>query len=799
MKVIGIKIEMAQRAPYNIEEFENFPWEYRLFGHFDYMSLRIVDSPLEYEKSNKDHMNYYPYTQKIYAYAQLNEDKMDLVKKFVQGNLPHAYIALISVKFRRQFLYAPFYEDCSCVESFLETKNLDYCVIESLGLDDIHILISTPDPSEIVDLSRELQDCKCSCFNNAVQKKQLYTKVLQEMFDYDLKKLHGRGFTDLSQDNLLEALSHENYKKYSYGNLKLIKNCTDIMRLLSQDFPIILQTKIVVGCLKDFNCDSVLTFSKYKEHFLSSESFNISKKWFEERHEKSRMLFKSIRKNMLDFPFLQTFINELEEMHAQGCHHLFYARSWNEFVGVSKFFASFFKQLYAASEILISDKELDKNEKKLYADKLAVSIEVFLNTFYSIFHKRILLDNVGDDNARPSIYSDYPLEELIDRYTGWITNSRTILESISEEELNNGFDKMRFLIAPEELYGIYNHNLFSLAPNDKSAVIMEIPFNTMLDVSFALPILVHEVARHTGIVYNEKRVATYLGLVANFYARSLTRDLCNRINVPLSVVQSYTDGFAEELLDFFRQKVKEFKKSTSKIKIKVATHLSYTEFYCQKWLNQFLDEEFEMRNNADHKSKFKGLLTILDATVILYRDNVNDYSDADSFIQYTKHDKLFVSIKFFKRLIEETYADLVMIKLLDIDDKKYIEVLKKSIEGRKNYNLPNNEFGRKELIGVFEYIRESTALMHTKSSKELDVSDMVTTIKSSDLSRDLRLIWKQAIPYLQESGEYLNDKFKNLEANEIRELYSYLTQIESGSLRQIQAFLYRENGIKRAK
>jgi hypothetical protein len=187
--VFGVIIEMSQREPWANSDF----WNYSLLGHFDEMKIQVVDdvSAFSVDKSfvltdevafekldGRGRLNFHPESQKLFFYVEdsLNK-KRDRLEMYSKGEQEYGYIALVAVKSRHQFKHSNRCGVCHCIEGFVSQyiidnniKHFEYCVMDSLGIDDVYILICTDNPNTILRFIQYLQlhTCHYNCNNRKI-------------------------------------------------------------------------------------------------------------------------------------------------------------------------------------------------------------------------------------------------------------------------------------------------------------------------------------------------------------------------------------------------------------------------------------------------------------------------------------------------------------------------------------------------------------------------------------------------------------------------------------------------------
>lgn len=328
-KIFGVRIDMAQREPYTVGlGSPNYgdDWEYNLWGYFDKMRIKTLSTTEEFSfnenPQSQGRMNSRSKSQTMFLYVKDEDENSRILKEHEKGESKFNFLALIAVKFQRQFISASPCRTEPCISKYLnkvfkENKKskgeFEFCVMNSLSIDDAYILLATDNPNLILEFVNNVRThiCTFSCpegdeetkKSNALKiARQKLGKLLEQARTQDsiineqsellecAEKCYAylceKKPMDINADRLKEIVvpldayiedkmnayekAHERQdvsvvKKILYSELSWALECINTIRIFQQ-LPFILHTHTVIGYKSDLTPEA-LTFPEEKVNF----------------------------------------------------------------------------------------------------------------------------------------------------------------------------------------------------------------------------------------------------------------------------------------------------------------------------------------------------------------------------------------------------------------------------------------------------------------------------------------------------------------------------------------------------
>jgi hypothetical protein len=454
------------------------------------------------------------------------------------------------------------------------------------------------------------------------------------------------------------------------------------------------------------NCNkSMSTYKNIVEYMtkILNEENRLSNLWAREQYKFAVPLFNNVREKAKGYPFLIPLIDAIDRLHIQGCSKFFYALRVHEFEDAAKFFVAFYRQLERAFDILDT---MNTKYRAYYAQLLALDLQQAMNAFSGLFNDRIILDMSMYENTRPSLYATGAYERVLKRYNEWIKNVRAVVMCIEDGKWED--DRLlNFLVVPEQHNETLSLVLFRLTECEQNLSIYFMSFDEMLEIDNTLSILVHEIGHYIGIIGRKSRVKTYFSMVAYFYARRISRDLCSLTSMPSNIIDKNIARLADELQIYFKERLLSLEGSSDKFEQLGDKYMDHAEILCRGWLRDLNDVLLlEKPNNMNTKKVGVALLDLYRATGVSKYIKINGQFNGLSETKFVTSE--------CKRMIREAYSDYIMIHVLDLDVENYFEVLVTAFVNRnKSAQSANTNMKLREDSSfiVIDAIRAISALL----------------------------------------------------------------------------------------
>ena len=544
----------------------------------------------------------------------------------------------------------------------------------------------------------------------------------------------------------------------------------------------------------------------FKEHLILSEI------WARERHKVATRLFSDIRKNTEKYTFLYDLVNDHDELYTKGVKRLYGTSVAYDYKSAACFFISFYDHVGEVCKLIGSSSKIDENKKFLFACEIRDCLELAYKRLLEFFNDRVVFDITARDNTRPSLYATGAYETLLNRYSVLVDDLRDLLTRVNDSSANI---KLEALLLPIEYTDnqIKLQNLFPLVGGSKKLIFVDAPIDRMLDVYNTLPSLCHELGHHLCVIEIDNFITIFVKLYARAFADRLTKKLSNLCyaQVPETAVHAYTTKLFNDIKEYLMICINDARRNDNYVTAKGTNDLVKADALVYdsmiKALEKQVDDELPPESKPFHES-IMALCNVLGVLPLVHkRNNVN-------ILSVDAVDKGEGSL--VKSLLEECYADIVMIRTLNLDINEYLKIVIPQLARSYNILTVNDNESLTVDSLKWEATRVLSALMHisSDSTPKLNENDTSTFLKSvgdyctnamesnnigdfennidrnvkpywnsikscltalsnrlkaCDLRHDQLWMWAHSYSYLYKNGETLSERLNQLIENKTRE------------------------------
>jgi len=349
-----------------------------------------------------------------------------------------------------------------------------------------------------------------------------------------------------------------------------------------------------------------------------------------------------------------------------------------------RFFQALYNQLDLTFEHLISLNDADEN----VLAGLGVTMESCLNILTNLFNDRMTFGLKIHENTRPGLYATGAYESLLGKYSIWIQKLTQILSGLEIRDRGN----LEFILAPVERDTIFSEHLDpNLNPGNEQFIMYHAPFRDMLEFEYALPVLVHEVGHYWGIFCRNDRAETFLTMVSEYFAIRIEDNLYNNYKITESQdkVSEATSKFAEEVRNFLRSDI-EIGKEENRFLYRIE-HLCIQRFnfFLEQVLGESIDEINECYPLQETLANIFSQMGIGSLSI-----------ESDRFFYLSLAEAFASSLRDCLQLLRECYADMIMIRTLDMKPDAFFKVLLAAFKKRDELDAYAHSDERKVPLGL---------------------------------------------------------------------------------------------------
>ena len=475
-----------------------------------------------------------------------------------------------------------------------------------------------------------------------------------------------RGQSDASIDPELFKVSVTAGRSYCvYSNVltfsEMLWICTNLLFAKSAEDAGIGSNKIFQysSCRLHFNskpnCCTKIT-DEAKEDLLS-EDIALATAWMDEQYELASRLFniaiEACQKEP-EYKFLLPLIREISLLHGQACQRFFWAATWSEFKYSRIFFSSLFEEIEEIFFYMTTGR-YDKNfHKSDILDGLNDALKLCLDKLTMLFNERMTFGLTIHENTRPGLYATGAYEALLRRYSDWIQRLTSILSQVERNEK----EPLGFMLTPVERDGIHSQHLFPIRQGGKGRIIVyNAPLGDLLELDYTLITLIHEVGHHWGDVCKSDRRVTFLSMVSMFFSLRIESELRSG---KLEAMPRGTLVSAQ--LDIYEKMKNYLLNGTASTNDRNIMGLSYL---CRILWNEFIEYAVDHKTVERLESEKSDLLNAF-AEIYYQAGMASLVSHQGATFAQILLSTFEDTIGYCRTLIRECYADLIMIRVLDL-------------------------------------------------------------------------------------------------------------------------------------
>lgn len=408
---------------------------------------------------------------------------------------------------------------------------------------------------------------------------------------------------------------------------------------------------------------------------ILAEDIKWAEQWQEEQLKVATNLFNDEKLKPVEDHPVKGIIDEMSLLHVQGCVRFFLSFAWNEYKDARDFFSSLFMQLNGIFEDIEETNNPRRKEEKYSIVRDAMVM--CLRKMSPMFHDRIILDKSMRENTRPGLYATGAYEKLLKRYGTLIEKMIGILAVVEERSPEDKQRRFReghgFLLLPLSHDTIHTHHLFPwLTDEDRRLIIYEAPLEDMLNMSFALPLFAHEAGHYWGVTNRSERTEAFISHVATHVAKMVVTELVSLTQESpiLDTYERYASKLAEALFNYLLPPTRNGANS----------YLNHLHWYCVMKtdnLVQSVPDGIEQLSNEG-----QALLKVL--TELYHRMGIaHTITRRSRMFHEFLTDLMVRTLNFSRKMLREFAADLAMIRILQLTDIEYVEIL--------NYSMMQNK------------------------------------------------------------------------------------------------------------
>jgi len=388
-----------------------------------------------------------------------------------------------------------------------------------------------------------------------------------------------------------------------------------------------------------------------------------------------------------------------------------------------------------------------------------------------------------------AVIYDIPAKLLV-FYTAYM---HSLSYALNDENDNNMY---RFLLAPDLYPDMYIEKMFDYREFKKESNLAKtrIPVDKLFTPDILMQELAHETAHMSGtsLRCRDKRYEILIEMLADTIVdRLLSCDVLNvGTNHQQEILKRILNGkekeIANDLIKWFKEQIcKDYKKLAAKENIN--DDRKYYRYFFIKFIKEILNDQL-----SDHHSSCD-VYYVIESTFRKYNPHLrpNDigayggmYNDRIWLINRDLHS----IIDDIVTLAYESYADLVMLTVLDITEKEYLELFIRIFYTAGNlYAKDMLNFGYGErIISVLKTKFNDGKVLNAKNMNEFDnesdeYKDFIITLSKfmNDQEEEHRVLTNFSIEYnvryLSECKEKIDKRTEQESLKSIRELYNCIS------------------------
>jgi hypothetical protein len=430
---------------------------------------------------------------------------------------------------------------------------------------------------------------------------------------------------------------------------------------------------------------------------LFEEDTWIANQWMKKRYDIGGVKFKEYRGLSEDeeinrkaiaflesFPFLDTFIDELDRLHLLGCQRFFNTLNWYEFKDAARFFVGFFVKFNETYELL---RDSDDAEKYLYVYMLVEDLKKPLRDLNELLNDRLVPDMIMCENVRHSRYSTGAYEMILKCYSNWLKHLRGILLDVEASHSNTEIISptrsrsadLPFLLVPGG-DSIHAHPLFRLCASFNMPVLFHVNMDKMLEINDCLALFAHEIGHYAGLIGKRHGVDTYFHMVSGTFAHQTALRLCTLhfVKTAPETAKYFISKLGKSLYEYIKEYAKEIENRKDHVRKKGLTEPDIAEILVEDIFEKIAQKE--IFKNWKRGSDISALSTceqaevrLADAFIDLYDIlGVASLISTEGHVFFGLLNNVKDEARKCKRLLSECYADMIMIRVLEMTTEEFM-------------------------------------------------------------------------------------------------------------------------------